>query len=223
MPTRRPPAPPPNLRDMKLENVMLCAEDPHAVKLVDFGLAVQVPQNADGSLQATLFYDRVGSKSYRAPEILANAGYLGPPVDVWALGITIFSLVSGFFPLDEARASDWRFARLAQDQQRGVGPCDSIYAMYKRACPFTPELKELLNAMLTIDPAQRVTMAQISAHRFFVTKEVRRRPTPRRHHATAGRVRPPPPGAIRVAKSSSTPACDALRANVHPRHHSNHA
>jgi len=161
-------------RDIKLENVMLCAEDPHAVKLVDFGLAVQVPQNADGSLHATLFYDRVGSKSYRAPEILANAGYLGPPVDVWALGITIFSLVSGFFPLDEARASDWRFARLAQDQQRGVGPCDSIYAMYKRACPFTPELKELLNAMLTIDPAQRVTMAQISAHRFFVTKEAER-------------------------------------------------
>ena len=140
-----------------------------------------------------------------------------------SLGITMFSLVAGFFPLDEARTSDWRFARLEQDQQRGVGSCDSIYAMYKRACPFTPELKELLNAMLTIDPAQRISMAAISAHRFFVTKEVRRRPASRRHHVVAGRVRPPPPGAIRVARSYSTPACDALRADFHPRHHSNHA
>ncbi len=29
-------------RDIKLENVMLCAEDPHAIKLVDFGLAVSM-------------------------------------------------------------------------------------------------------------------------------------------------------------------------------------
>lgn len=151
---------------------MLCAEDPHAVKLVDFGLAMPMPKKADGSFDAKVhFHDRVGSKSYRAPEILAANGYEGPPVDVWALGITVFSLVSGFFPLDEARSSDWRFARLAQDQSRGVGPCDSIYSMYKRACPFTPELKELLDAMLCINPTNRLPMAQVAAHRWMATKE----------------------------------------------------
>lgn len=158
-------------RDIKLENVMLCAEDPFAVKLVDFGLAVTIPRKADGSLEEKLFYDRVGSKSYRAPEILACNGYQGPPVDVWALGITVFSLVSGFFPLDEARTSDWRFARLAQDQSRGVGPCDSIYSMYRRQCPFTTDLKELLDKMLTIDPRRRITLSEVKAHRWFAPKE----------------------------------------------------
>ena len=85
----------PARRDIKLENVMLCAEDPHAVKLVDFGLAMPMPKKADGSFDAKVhFHDRVGSKSYRAPEILTANGYEGPPVDVWALGITVFSLVS---------------------------------------------------------------------------------------------------------------------------------
>ena len=102
--------------NIKLENVMLCAEDPHAVKLVDFGLAMPMPKKADGSFDAKVhFHDRVGSKSYRAPVILTANGYEGPPVDVWALGITVFSLVSGFFPLDEARPKDWRFDKLQKD------------------------------------------------------------------------------------------------------------
>jgi len=158
-------------RDIKLENVMLCAEDPHAVKLVDFGLAMPMPKKADGSFDAKVrFHDRVGSKSYRAPEILAANGYEGPPVDVWALGITVFSLVSGFFPLDEARPKDWRFDKLQKDQNKGVGSCDSIYSMYKRVCPFSPELKELLNAMLSIDVNKRATMQQIADHPWFTTK-----------------------------------------------------
>lgn len=144
---------------------MLCAEDPHAIKIIDFGLAVCLASDK------TLLHEKVGSKSYRAPEILASIdGYRGPPVDVWALGITVFSLVSGFFPLDEAKPSDWRFAKLAQDHANGIGPCDSIYAMYKRQCPFSAELKELLNSMLAIDPARRANMRQVSEHRWFASK-----------------------------------------------------
>ena len=36
------------------------------------------------------------------------------PADVWALGMVLFSLAAGFFPLDEARSTAWRFARLAE-------------------------------------------------------------------------------------------------------------
>ena len=36
-------------RDVKLENIMLCVEDPHAIKLIDFGLAVQLPARPDGT------------------------------------------------------------------------------------------------------------------------------------------------------------------------------
>lgn len=143
-------------RDIKLENVMLVAEDPYAVKIVDFGLAVY-----SDPASPSKFTDRVGSKSYRAPEILSGGGYLGAPVDVWALGIVVFSLVSGFFPLDEARNTDWRFTKLAQDQARGTGSCDSFYSMYKRQCPFSTELKDLLDHMLLIDPTKRITIGEV--------------------------------------------------------------
>ena len=158
-------------RDIKLENVALCAEDPHAVKLVDFGLAVCLPPKAaaGGGFEETILYDKVGSKSYRAPEILLNDGYRAMAVDVWALGITVFSLLSGFFPLDEAKPSDWRFQRMVKDQDKGVGACEGIYAMYRRPCPFSAELRELLDAMLAIDPARRLTMQQVAEHRWFAT------------------------------------------------------
>ena len=157
-------------RDIKLENVALCADDPHAVKLVDFGLAVCLPPTgAGGGFDESILYDKVGSKSYRAPEILLNDGYRAMAVDVWALGITVFSLVSGFFPLDEAKPSDWRFQRMAKDQGSGVCTCESIFSMYRRQCPLSAEMRELLDAMLAIDPARRLTMQQVAEHRWFAT------------------------------------------------------
>ena len=159
-------------RDIKLENVALCADDPHAVKLVDFGLAMCLPPKATGGgFDESILYDKVGSKSYRAPEILLNDGYRAMAVDVWALGITVFSLVAGFFPLDEARSSDWRFQRLLKDLRSGVGPCESIFGMYRRQCPLSAELRELLDAMLAIDPARRLTMQQVAEHRWFSTEQ----------------------------------------------------
>jgi serine/threonine protein kinase len=152
-------------RDVKLENVMLCVEDPTALKLIDFGLACSLPLGADGTIAPTLLYDGVGSRSWKAPELFfASAGYYAPPVDAWAYGVLVFSLLSGFFPFDEARTSDWRFSRLAQDQARGVGACDSIYNMYDRSCPFSLKCRDFVDGLLAIDPARRSTIPQAYAH-----------------------------------------------------------
>jgi len=151
-------------RDIKLENIMLSAEDPHTIKLIDFGLATHVGTTVEGQPVEKLLYDPVGTKSYRAPEVTSRSGYLGPPVDVWSIGIVLFSLVSGFFPLEQAQPRDWRFARLQQDQSRGIGSCDSIYGMYKRACPFSTALRELLDGMLSISVAKRPSVEAIASH-----------------------------------------------------------
>lgn len=148
-------------RDVKLENVLLVAEDPRSLKLIDFGLAVQLEKDPEGHFIQKKFFCTPGSKSYRAPEILTRAGYLAPPVDVWAVGVVAFTLAAGFFPLDEARNSDWRFARLAKDTSAGMSPCDSIYSVYKRKCSFSPDLKEVIDGMLAIDPSKRLTMAEV--------------------------------------------------------------
>uniref|UniRef100_A0A6V4PRF8 non-specific serine/threonine protein kinase n=1 Tax=Prymnesium polylepis TaxID=72548 RepID=A0A6V4PRF8_9EUKA len=144
-------------RDIKLENIMLLADNPEAVKIIDFGLAAVSTRPFEEEL-----LDPVGTKSYKAPEIIAKGRYLGPPVDVWSIGITLFSLVSGFFPLEQAKQSDWRYARLAADQAKGIGACDSIYATYKRQCPFTPVLKAMLDSMLNIEPSKRPTLEELS-------------------------------------------------------------
>lgn len=148
-------------RDLKLENVMLSATNAYAVKLVDFGLAVRIPQLPDGSIERTIFKEQVGTKSYRAPESYAG-DHEAPPLDVWALGIILFTLVAGFFPLDQAQNKDWRFVRLAQDLAQKISACDSIFRMYSRPCPFSPALKSLLDSMLCINPAERITLAKIA-------------------------------------------------------------
>ena len=39
-----------------------------------------------------------GSPSYAAPEIVARKDYLGPPVDVWSLGVVLFAMLAGYLP-----------------------------------------------------------------------------------------------------------------------------
>ena len=78
---------------------MLCAEDPHTIKLIDFGLAVQLQRDDSGTLLPNqTLVDSAGTQAYRAPEV-SRAGYDPTKVDAWALGILLFSLCAGFFPL----------------------------------------------------------------------------------------------------------------------------
>jgi len=154
-------------RDLKLENVMLSGTDPNAVKVVDFGLAIVVPLQSDGSMVEDLIDDSAGTQAYKPPEVCAKGAYSPLKIDTWAAGIVVFSLVSGFFPLQEAKTDDWRYKRLLKDQSAGVGACDSIYKTYKRECPFSPQVKGLLDAMLAIDVAKRLTMAGVRAHPWF--------------------------------------------------------
>ena len=58
---------------------------------------------------------------------------------------------------------------MVENQRSGVGTCEGIYAMYQRQCAFSTELRELLDAMLAIDPARRLTMQQVAEHRWFAT------------------------------------------------------
>lgn len=39
-----------------------------------------------------------GTPSYMAPEIVQKLEYAGPPADIWALGVLLFTLLSGCFP-----------------------------------------------------------------------------------------------------------------------------
>ena len=80
-------------RDLKPGNVVLVGGAP---KIVDFGIARYI---AGGDAQTTT--TRIGTPAYMAPEQLAG-GLVAPCIDVWALGVMLFEMVSGRVPFETA-------------------------------------------------------------------------------------------------------------------------
>ena len=65
------------------------------LKLIDFGLSVVW---AEGQ---TLFKS-YGTPCYTAPEIIGGKRYLGPQVDVWSLGVSLSTMLTGALPFQAA-------------------------------------------------------------------------------------------------------------------------
>ena len=76
-------------RDLKLENIMI--NENLNVKIIDFGFSLFTLKNRKLSLHC-------GTPSYMAPELVAKEDYLGQPVDIWALGILLFKMLTGAYP-----------------------------------------------------------------------------------------------------------------------------
>jgi MAP/microtubule affinity-regulating kinase len=158
-------------RDLKLENVLLNSDG--VVKLIDFGLSHIYPRAKDKSIDRSKpLFDVCGSKSYAAPEVLGvdkryGTGYDGFVADAWSLGVCLFAMVSGFFPLDEASNSDWRYTKLRDEQARNpqASTTNFVYKFYKRnTAHLSRELVHLLDNLLLIDPTKRLTLEQVAEH-----------------------------------------------------------
>ncbi len=98
-------------RDVKPANVMVSREG--EVKLMDFGIA-KGEEDSDLTRAGML----VGSPSYMAPEVLGGAE-AGPSADVWALGVSLFELLTGEKPF-VGRSADALFATISRGRFRSV-------------------------------------------------------------------------------------------------------
>ncbi|CRL07177.1 CLUMA_CG020164, isoform B [Clunio marinus] len=142
-------------RDLKPENLLLASKAKGAaVKLADFGLAIEV----QGDQQA--WFGFAGTPGYLSPEVLKKEPY-GKAVDIWACGVILYILLVGYPPF-------WD-----EDQHR-------LYAQIKAGTydypspewdTVTPEAKNLINQMLTVNPYKRITASEALKHPWICQRE----------------------------------------------------
>ncbi|GLE00738.1 hypothetical protein PINS_up009526 [Pythium insidiosum] len=143
-------------RDIKPENILF--DDQFTLKLCDFGLA-SIVSPATGRVEDAWLSDVEGTTLYMAPEIESGEPFRGTPVDVWACGVVLFILLTGYPPFDEPTPDDFWFDCIVDEDmtQFWESQPDAV------ARPGSAAV-DLINRLLCVDPDRRITVADVLAH-----------------------------------------------------------
>lgn len=129
-------------RDIKPENILLDEND--NVKIADFGFA--------RFLKSSAAETSCGSPHYAAPEVIKAEPYDGKAADVWSLGVVLYTLLTGRRPFEDTSLKNLLIKIKTAD--------------FKMP-DFPPAIQDIIRRMLTVDPTQRITIAEIKEHPAF--------------------------------------------------------
>ena len=170
-------------RDIKPENILI---NPHtnSLKLCDFGSAKIINEGERNS-------PTVGSRFYRAPEILLGSHTYGMPIDMWSAGCVIAQMLMNNNVLFAGNDDDDQLREI----MKVIGPpSEEDAASFEHDKPFPtvfqmsdlkkvlpanldPKLIDLLRKIFQYNPAKRPTPAQILKHPYFHSSSYSRLPT----------------------------------------------
>jgi 5'-AMP-activated protein kinase catalytic alpha subunit len=131
-------------RDLKPENLLLSYD--RQIKVVDFGLSNTYKT---GDTLKT----GCGSPCYAAPEMIAGKRYLGMRVDIWSMGVVLYTMICGYLPFEDPNTSLL---------YRKILNCE--YSLPKF---ISPGARDLIKHILISDPDSRYTITQIKAHSWY--------------------------------------------------------
>ncbi|KJA22343.1 hypothetical protein HYPSUDRAFT_139331, partial [Hypholoma sublateritium FD-334 SS-4] len=155
-------------RDLKPENILLDAAG--MLKISDFGLSAVFRLKDSGNMR--MLSEKCGSLPYVAPEVSlklnSDVPYHAEPIDVWGIGVILYTLLVGNTPWDEPTANSPEFVGYVNGEIFTEHPWNLI--------PIEP--LSLIRAMLTIDPALRMTLSDVAAHPWCMRQSQLSRDTP---------------------------------------------
>jgi len=140
-------------RDLKLENIVVDSD--YNLRIIDFGSACPI---RDESGNFVSYKEGVGTKDYRAPELNESKTYQADKVDVFTLGVILFSLVKGRPPFFIANKID-KYYKHIQAEDYG--------SFWEGNTTVTENVKQLINKMLCYKCENRVSIDDIVKSEFY--------------------------------------------------------
>ncbi|RKP34303.1 kinase-like domain-containing protein, partial [Dimargaris cristalligena] len=160
-------------RDIKPENILFRNDRSDADLLIaDFGLSVIMGDQNVQALKA-----RCGTTGYMAPEILLHQPY-GKPVDMWAVGVTTYLLLSGYLPFEPGYTpSGVPRPEVEDDSERDYAMIDDMFTygddlLFEPAgywAGITPGAKHFIRGLIQTDPERRMTAEMALLHPWLAT------------------------------------------------------
>lgn len=146
--------------------------------IIDMGMCLRVPYNSqDGNprviTDVTAGTHRrlmkpqgvCGKHNYMSPEVAANSEpFDGFSIDLWAAGVILYIMLTGFPPYDQANRTDQRFDLIVQGRL--------VEQLRKWDIKLSDEAGNLLQNMLQLNPKKRLTLAQVLEHPWIIDEEV---------------------------------------------------
>jgi hypothetical protein len=134
-------------RDIKESNILIAGTPPNfTAKLTDFGLARSFTQT--GMSGITMAGDMAGTFAYMPPEQIRDFRNVRPTADIYAIGMTAYSLLAGDIALNLGPSGD--IAGTVRAIFEG-----QIVPLRSRLPEIPPQLAEIIERALVKDPAHR--------------------------------------------------------------------
>ncbi|KAJ9562332.1 hypothetical protein OSB04_007492 [Centaurea solstitialis] len=118
----------------------------------------------DVVLQSSVLHSQpkstVGTPAYIAPEVLLRQEYDGKIADVWSCGVTLYVMLVGGYPFEDPNEP--------KDFRKTIHRILHVQYSIPENIQISPECRHLISRIFVGDPAQRITMAEIKQHDWFL-------------------------------------------------------